>query len=73
MKFLNTGEKSGKNLVEAAGYKSRTGNFKRSLEKLMANDIIHMTNPENPTASNQKYIISGKGCKILKVWEESND
>lgn len=64
---LREGEKSGKNLVEVAGYKSRTGNFKRSLEKLLANDLIRMTNPENPKASNQKYVISEHGSRLLKV------
>ena len=70
---LNEGEKSGKELVEAAGYKSRTGNFKRSLEKLLANDFVQMTNPENPKASNQKYVISVHGFRLLKVREESSD
>jgi ATP-dependent DNA helicase RecG len=70
---LKKSEKSGKQLVEAAGYKSRTGNFKRSLEKLLENDLIRMTNPENPKASNQKYVISEHGFRLLKVWEGSSD
>jgi len=66
-------EKSARELIEAAGYKSRTGNFKRSLEKLLSEKLIQMTNPENPKASNQKYVISEHGFRLLKVWEESND
>ena len=67
---LGKSEKSGKQLLELAGYKSRTGNFKRSLEKLLTNELIRMTNPENPKASNQKYVISEHGFRLLKVWEE---
>lgn len=70
---LSDGEKSGKELVDAVGHKSRTGNFKRSLEKLLTNDLIRMTNPENPKASNQKYAIAENGLRLLKVYEESSD
>ncbi len=70
---LSDGEKSGKALIDAAGYKSRTGNFKRSLEKLLTSDLIRMTNPDKPKASNQKYVISDNGFRLLKVWEEESD
>lgn len=66
-------EKSARELIDAAGYKSRTGNFKRGLEKLLSEKLILMTNPENPKASNQKYVISEHGFRLLKVWEESSD
>ena len=59
--------------MNAAGYKTRTGNFKRSLEKLLTNNLIQMTNPENPKASNQKYIISEQGFRLLNKWEGSVD
>ncbi|EFC92395.1 hypothetical protein Dpep_2373 [Dethiosulfovibrio peptidovorans DSM 11002] len=66
-------EKSARELTKAAGYKSRTGNFKRSLEKLLSEKLIQMTNPENPKASNQKYVISEHGFRLLKAWEEPSD
>ncbi len=70
---LKTSEKSGKLLLKAAGYKSRTGNFKRSLEKLLSHDLIQMTNPDNPRASNQKYVISPKGTQMLIDQEIPSD
>ena len=69
---LSDGEKSGKELLNAVGYKSRTGNFKRSLEKLLTYDLIRMSNPDNPTASNQKYVIAEHGLRLLKVWGKSS-
>lgn len=52
-------------LLTAAGYYSRTGNFKRSLEKLLNSRLIRMTTPEKPRSSKQKYIITQKGQQHL--------
>lgn len=56
---------SGKELLAAAGYSSRTGHFKRGLEKLLGHELIVMTIPERPTSSLQKYRLTEKGQTVL--------
>ena len=73
LSVLRKEQKSGQELLQATGYKSRTGNFKRSLEKLLSNEMIQMTIPENPKDRNQKYIISEHGSRLLEAWKESSD
>jgi len=57
---------TGKELLEAAGYSSRTGNFKRGLEKLILLELVAMTIPDKPTSRLQKYRLTGKGWNVLK-------
>ena len=73
LSVLRKEQKSGQELLQATGYKSRTGNFKRSLEKLLSNEMIQMTIPENPKDRNQKYIISEHGSRLFEAWEASSD
>jgi predicted HTH transcriptional regulator len=51
----------GQTLLAAAGYRERTGNFKRSLERLLADGFLVMTLPDKPTSPNQKYRLTDKG------------
>ena len=53
--------RSGQELIEAAGYAGRTGNFKRSLEKVLDAQLLAMTIPDKPTSSLQKYRLTDKG------------
>ena len=53
--------RSGQELLEAAGYAGRTGNFKRSLEKVLDAQLLAMTIPDKPTSSLQKYRLTDKG------------
>ncbi len=46
---------TGTELVEAAGYSSRTGNYKRGLEKLLNYGLLEMTIPDKPRSSKQRY------------------
>lgn len=40
--------------------------FKRKyLDPLLNGDIIRMTNPDNPKASNQKYVLTEAGIKLI--------
>ncbi|NTW88967.1 MAG: hypothetical protein HGB26_07580 [Desulfobulbaceae bacterium] len=51
----------------AAGYSSRSGNFKRSQEKLLAAGFIEMTFPERPRSKNQRYRLTERGFDLLKT------
>jgi ATP-dependent DNA helicase RecG len=56
---------SSKELLAATGYSARTGHFKRSLEKLIHEDLIMMTIPDKPRSRQQKYRLSEKGKSLL--------
>lgn len=56
----------GRSLLSAAGYSSRTGNFKRSLDKLLVDCLIEMTLPDKPRSSKQKYRLTDKGRQWLE-------
>jgi len=55
LKALKDGYKSSKQLLEAFGYKSKTGNFNRAIAHLLDIQYIQMTQPENPKSINQAY------------------
>ena len=57
-------------LLGVAGYTSRTGNFKRSMEKLLQGDLLAMTSPEKPTSRLQKYRLTEKGQALLAELEK---
>jgi len=46
---------------------------RKTLDPKMMQDWVEMTNPVNPKASNQKYVISEHGFRLLKVWEGASD
>ncbi|TLU81693.1 MAG: hypothetical protein FDX21_11530 [Chlorobium sp.] len=48
----------------AAGYSSRSGNFKRSLEKLIDKGLIEMTIPDKPRSKKQSYRLTEKGVRL---------
>ena len=58
--------RTGQELVTASGYATRTGNFKRSLEKLLIVGFIEMTIPEKPRSSKQKYRLTQKGKNLAE-------
>ncbi len=57
----------GRKLAGAVGYTSRTGNFKRALEKLLEAKLLEMTIPDKPRSSKQKYRLTAKGKKLLEA------
>lgn len=57
--------RSGQELLTAAGYETRTGNFKRSLEKLLQATLLEMTIPAKPNSRLQKYRLTAKGRSWL--------
>ena len=52
-------------LLGILGYQSRTGNFKRALEKLLEAGWIEMTIPDKPTSRFQKYRLTKKGRALI--------
>jgi len=57
---------AGKSLLKDAGYVTRTGNFKRSLAKLIGRKFLEMTIPDKPNSRLQKYRITEKGTALLR-------
>jgi ATP-dependent DNA helicase RecG len=52
-------------LAKGLGYKTVTGNLKRSMENLITKGIIEYTIPDKPTSKNQKYKLSALGLIIF--------
>ncbi|MCG2708350.1 MAG: DUF4062 domain-containing protein [Candidatus Omnitrophica bacterium] len=63
-------EQTGNDLVKIAGYKARTGNFKRGLQELLDHGLLEMTIPDKPTSTKQKYRLTKKGAEYLKKHEK---
>jgi predicted HTH transcriptional regulator len=57
--------KTGQELLDIAGYSTRTGNFKRSLNRLLISRLICMTIPGKPRSSKQKYRLTETGHHLL--------
>ena len=55
------------------GFSNKTYFKRKTLDPLIVAGLVEMTNPVNPKASNQKYVISQHGFRLLKVWENSSD
>lgn len=53
-------------LLEITGYTSRTGNFKRSMDKLLQSNLLGMTLPDTPRSRNQGYQTTLKGKAVLE-------
>ena len=64
------GQRTGSELCFAAGYSSRSGNFKRSLEKLLVARLIEMTIPDKPRSKKQRYQLTEQGLELLKKIKE---
>lgn len=54
------------------GFSNRTYFKRKTLDPLLEVELLQMTNPDNPKASNQKYVISEDGFRLLKIWEDDN-
>ncbi len=59
-------ERSASELLEALGYKSRTGNFKAALTRLLTNGFMERTISDKPRSRLQRYRITEKGRALLK-------
>ena len=61
---------TGSEILGAAGYSSRTGNFKRGLEKLLKAGLLVMTIPDKPRSSKQRYRLTAQGREVLRSLKE---
>ena len=61
--------KSTPDLLQILGYRSRTGNFKKALSRLLSQRFLEMTNPQKPRAKNQRYRISWRGQDAIKKYQ----
>lgn len=58
--------KNSPDLLLIIGYRSRTGNFKKALSRLLSQRLLEMTNPQKPRAKNQRYRITLRGREMLE-------
>ena len=58
-------EKTGKEIMEVAGYGSRTGNFKKGLQRLLDYHLLELTIPDKPQSRLQKYRLTDKGRQLV--------
>lgn len=61
---LGSGPLSAAELVNTLGLKSKTGAFKRSLQKLLDKSLAEYTIPDKPNSRLQKYRLTEKGRQI---------
>ncbi len=61
------GPMSSPGLLQAAGYRSRTGNFKKALAWLLSEGLLEMTLPDKPRSRSQRYRLTAKGRRFLKT------
>lgn len=59
-------EKTGRELMEIAGYGSRTGNFKKGLQRLLDHKLLELTISDKPNSRLQKYRLTAKGRAIVE-------
>ena len=65
LKTCSLKEKSSQELVEALGYSSRSGHFKKGLQSLIEHKFIERTLPDKPKSRLQKYRITDKGWALI--------
>jgi len=58
--------RSGRELLDAAGYRSRTGNFKKGLQRLIENRLLELTIPDKPNSRLQKYRLTPAGREAIR-------
>ena len=56
-------------LLQFLGYKTRTGNFKRALTRLLDLGCLKMTIPDKPRSRFQKYRLTDKGKTMYELVE----
>ena len=56
---------TGRGLLMASGYSTRTGNFKRAIESHLAIRLLELTIPDRPRSSKQRYRLTAQGRRLL--------
>ena len=65
MNACGKGPRKASELIEVLGYKSRTGNFKKSLNRFLDLHVLERTLRDAPRSRNQKYRLTELGEKML--------
>ena len=60
-------------LQDNLGFSNRSYFKAKTLDPLIDARLVKMTNPDKPRASNQKYVVSDNGFRLLEVWAESGE
>ena len=60
-------------LSAAAGHSSRTGHFKRWLNRLLRGGLLEMTVPDKPRSPAQRYRLTEKGQAVLRCAAEGHE
>ena len=55
-------------IMGALGVTHRGFFTRKHLDPLIDGNLIRMTNPENPTAANQKYVLTEAGVSLKARW-----
>jgi len=54
-------------LLDILGYKTRTGNFKKAMNRLLDElELLEKTLPQATRSKNQKYRLTTKGRQVLE-------
>ena len=56
---------TGRELLLASGYSSRTGNFKRAIERHLAMNLLELTISDKPRSGKQRYRLTPTGRRVL--------
>ena len=60
-------------LMAAAGYSSRSGHFRRWIDRLLRDDLLEMIVPDKPRSPMQNYRLTDKGWAILRRAAEGHE
>jgi ATP-dependent DNA helicase RecG len=56
---------TGRELLAASGYSTRTGNFKKGIERHLAMNLLELTIPDKPRSGRQRYRLTAAGRRLL--------
>ncbi len=63
----SVGDKTARELLVVAGYRNRTGNFKKGLQRLLDERCMELTIPEKPNSRLQKYRLTAMGRQRISA------
>ncbi len=68
VKLCSESPKSSREIKNALGHKKLSGYDRKILSQLVKDGYLSYTIPEKPRSSQQKYMITEKGKKVLETW-----
>ena len=64
---------TGRELLSASGYSTRTGNFKRAIDRHLATNLLELTIPDKPRSGRQRYRLTATGRQLLAGLAQGGD